>query len=196
MRSVKLFIVAPPQSTRRSELLLSFTRSTFCVLAPASCNDLSYSPQWFSTATSIAASQSGNSPSFDLNRCWRVHDKYLCSTDKKHFEEYHVYYQKCNSCPHDLAHCGTLIVEREASKLFPWRCNVCAQNEFMDKTGRYKTEGERLDHGQSNLNHTKTHNTDAFTLCLRCNRLFAVVMLPIKLAIVITFNDDCDRQGG
>ncbi|KAF9394484.1 hypothetical protein BGX21_010360 [Mortierella sp. AD011] len=75
-------------------------------------------------------------------RCWRVHDKYLCSTDQKHFEEFHVYYQKCNSCPHDRAHCGNLIIEREASKLFPWRCNVCAQNEFMDKTGRYKTEGK------------------------------------------------------
>lgn len=33
-------------------------------------------------------------------------------------------------------------MEREASKLFPWRCNVCAQNEFLDKTGRYKTEGK------------------------------------------------------
>lgn len=32
-------------------------------------------------------------------------------------------------------------MEREASKLFPWRCNVCAQTEFLDKTGRYKTEG-------------------------------------------------------
>ncbi|KAF9285692.1 hypothetical protein BGZ88_009446 [Linnemannia elongata] len=73
-------------------------------------------------------------------RCWRVHDKYLCSKDKKHFEEFHVYYQKCNSCPHDRAHCGNLIMEREASKLFPWRCNVCAQTEFLDKTGRYKTE--------------------------------------------------------
>lgn len=78
-------------------------------------------------------------------RCWRVHDKYLCSVDKKHFEEFHVYYQKCNSCPHDRAHCGNLIMEREASKLFPWRCNVCAQQEFMDKTGRYKTEGNKTD---------------------------------------------------
>ncbi|KAF9216873.1 hypothetical protein BGZ59_007641 [Podila verticillata] len=72
--------------------------------------------------------------------CWKVHDKYLCSTNKAHFEQFHVYYQKCNSCPHDRAHCGNLIMEREASKLFPWRCNVCAQTEFMDKTGRYKTE--------------------------------------------------------
>ena len=44
----------------------------------------------------------------------------------------------------DLAHCGNLIMEREASKLFPWRCNVCAQKEFMDTTGRYKTEGKPL----------------------------------------------------
>ncbi|KAG0089597.1 hypothetical protein BGZ92_004532 [Podila epicladia] len=73
-------------------------------------------------------------------RCWKVHDKYLCSNNKAHFEQFHVYYQKCNSCPHDRAHCGNLIMEREASKLFPWRCNVCAQTEFMDKTGRYKTE--------------------------------------------------------
>ncbi|KAF9304377.1 hypothetical protein BGZ74_001678 [Mortierella antarctica] len=72
--------------------------------------------------------------------CWKVHDKYLCSNNKAHFEQFHVYYQKCNSCPHDRAHCGNLIMEREASKLFPWRCNVCAQTEFMDKTGRYKTE--------------------------------------------------------
>ncbi|KAG0039178.1 hypothetical protein BGZ82_009329 [Podila clonocystis] len=75
-----------------------------------------------------------------FNMCWKVHDKYLCSSNKAHFEQFHVYYQKCNSCPHDRAHCGNLILEREASKLFPWRCNVCAQTEFMDKTGRYKTE--------------------------------------------------------
>ncbi|KAF9289245.1 hypothetical protein BGZ68_009730 [Mortierella alpina] len=88
-----------------------------------------------------AAEHSAPGP-IDIQQCWRVHDKYLCSSDKKHFEECHVYYQKCNSCPHDRAHCGNLIMEREASKLFPWRCNVCAQKEFMDTTGRYKTEGK------------------------------------------------------
>jgi hypothetical protein len=33
-------------------------------------------------------------------------------------------------------------VEQEPSKIFPWQCGVCAQKDFIDKTGRYKTEGK------------------------------------------------------